>query len=189
MRKLSVFNSISLDGFFTDEHNSLEWAHRYGSDPEYGAWIGENARSGGGALVFGRKTYDMMVSYWPSPQAKKDNPVVAEGMNAAPKIVFSRRLESSAWTNTRMIKGDAVAEMKKLPAGDGSDLVLMGSGQIVAQLAAAGLVDSYTLPVVPVVLGKGRTMFDGVARPFDLTLRGTRSFKNGIVVLSYERAR
>ena len=187
MRTLSVFNSVSLDGYFTDANNDLSWAHAYGGDPEYGAWIGENARSGGGVLVFGRKTYDMMVSYWPTPQAKKDMPVVADGMNKASKIVFSRRLEHSSWENTRMIKGDAVAAMKKLKAESGPDLVVMGSGQIVAQLAAAGLVDRYTLPVVPVVLGKGRTMFDGVEKRFDLTLTGTRSFKNGIVVLSYSR--
>jgi dihydrofolate reductase len=189
MAKLSVFNSVSLDGFFTDAHDDLSWAHAYGSDPEYGAWIGENAKSGGGVLLFGRKTYDMMVSYWPTPQAKKDNPVVADGMNAAPKIVFSRSMDKATWANTKLLKGDLVAEVKKLKAAPGADLVLMGSGQIVSQLASAGLVDRYTLPVCPVVLGKGRTMFERVEKPFDLKLVNQRAFKNGIVVLTYDRAR
>jgi dihydrofolate reductase len=189
MAKLSVFNSVSLDGFFTDAHDDLGWAHEYGSDPEYGAWIGENAKSGGGMLLFGRKTYDMMVSYWPTPQAKKDNAVVADGMNAAPKVVFSRSLDKATWANTKLLKGDLIAEVKKLKAAPGADLVLMGSGQIVSQLASAGLVDRYTLPTIPVVLGKGRSMFDGVEKRFDLKLAGTRAFKNGVVVLTYDHRR
>ncbi len=189
MRKLTVFNSISLDGFFTDAHDDLSWAHAYGGDPEYGAWIGDNAKSGGGVLVFGRKTYDMMASYWPTPQAAKDMPVVAEGMNRADKIVFSRTMDKATWNNTKLVKGDIVAAMKKLKAERGPDFVVMGSGQIVSQFASAGLVDSYTLPVVPVVLGKGRSMFAGVEQPFDLKLTNTRPFKNGIVVLSYESRR
>src|SRR5262245_19612579 len=114
MRKLTVFNSISLDGFFTDEHDDLTWVHKYGADPEYGAWVADNARSGGGVLVFGRKTYDMMESYWPTPQAAKDMPVVADGMNRAEKIVFSRTMDKATWKNTKLIKGDIAAAMKKL---------------------------------------------------------------------------
>lgn len=187
MRSLSVFNSVSLDGFFTDANSELGWAHKFGGDPEYAAWIGENARSGGGMLVYGRKTYDLMVAYWPTPQAMKDMPVVATGINASPKIVFSRRMEKATWNNTTLIKEDPVAAMKKLKAEPGPNLVVMGSGQIVSQLAAAGLVDRYTLPVIPTVLGKGRTLFEGVGTSFDLKLAGTRSFKNGVVVLTYER--
>ncbi|NVB81761.1 MAG: dihydrofolate reductase [Kofleriaceae bacterium] len=187
MRSLSVFNSVSVDGFFTDANSELGWAYKFGGDAEYNAWVGENAKSGGGMLVYGRKTYDMMVAYWPTPQAMEERPVVAKGINASPKIVFSRRMEKATWNNTTLIKEDPVAAMKKLKAEPGPNLVVMGSGQIVSQLAAAGLVDRYTLPVIPTVLGKGRSMFEGLDRPIDLRLAGTRSFKNGIVVLTYER--
>ena len=166
MRKLTVFNSISLDGFFTDEHDDLTWVHEYGADREYGAWINDNAKSGGGVLAFGRKTYDMMVSYWPTAQAAKDMPVVAEGMNSAPKIVFSRTMDKATWNNTKLVNGDIVAAMKTLKSERGPDIVLMGSGQIVSLFASEGLIDSYTLPVVPVVLGAGRSMFAGIERPF-----------------------
>ena len=186
MRRIVVFNNVTLDGYYTGLDGDMSWAHKY--DPEWMEFTNSNAK-GGAVLAFGRKTYDMMAGYWPTPQAKKDNPVVANGMNAAHKVVFSRSLDKATWANTKLLKGDLVAEVKKLKAESPADLVLMGSGQIVAQLASAGLVDRFTLPTIPVVLGKGRSMFDGVEKRFDLKLAGTRAFKNGVVVLTYERSR
>ena len=90
MRKLSVFNSVSLDGYFTDAKGDMSWAHK--SDPEFDAFTSENAK-GGGTLLFGRKTYEMMVSFWPTPAAMEQMPDVAKGMNSLEKIVFSRTLQ------------------------------------------------------------------------------------------------
>jgi dihydrofolate reductase len=183
MRKLSVFDTISLDGRFTDKNNDMSWAHGR-SDDEWNAFTSGNA-SGNGVLVFGRVTYDMMVSFWPTDAARKTMPEVAEGMNKAQKIVFSRTLNKVDWNNTRLLKGDIVAEMHKLKEEPGADMVILGSGSIVAQFADAGLIDSYQLVIAPVAIGAGRTLFEGVSRRLNFTLLDSRAFKNGNVVLTY----
>ena len=90
MRKLLVFNSVTLDGYFTDQNGDMSWAHKQ-DDAEWNAFTAENAKSGG-ELLFGRVTYDLMVSFWPTAAAAKMFPEVAEGMNKAPKVVFSRKM-------------------------------------------------------------------------------------------------
>lgn len=187
MRKIDVFNSVSLDGFFTGENGDLEWAHKDGDDPEWNEFVAGNAQGGDGALLFGRVTYDMMVSFWPTPAAEEAMPEVAKGMNEMPKLVFSRTLKESSWNNTTILHGDPVAEVRRLKSEGGPDITILGSGSIVSQLAAADLIDAYTFVTVPVVLGKGRTMFEGVKKEVPLKLVRTRAFKNGNVVLSYER--
>jgi dihydrofolate reductase len=185
MRRLAVFNSVTLDGYFTGKDGDLSWAYAGSDDPEFRQFTAENA-SGGGTLLFGRKTYEMMASYWPTPAAAKSDPKVAEGMNRMPKIVFSRRLEHASWDNTTVMRGDLTREVGDLKEGYGEGLVILGSGSIVAQLAPAGLIDEYQLMVTPVVLGEGRTMFDGVDKAIALRLTETRSFRNGKVFLRYE---
>ena len=81
MRKLIVFNNVTLDGYFADRNGDMSWAHR--QDAEWNAFVGGNA-SGGGALLFGRVTYELMASFWPTPAAMERAPVVAEGMNNMP---------------------------------------------------------------------------------------------------------
>ena len=183
MRKLLVFNQITLDGYFTDAKGDMSWAHR--QDPEWAQFTSENAR-GGGELLFGRVTYEMMASFWPTPEARALAPVVAETMNHAPKVVFSRSLERASWSNTKLVSGDLAAEVRKLKAAPGPGLVLMGSGSIVAQLAEARLIDEYQIAIHPIVLGQGRTLFESITNRFGLKLTKTRSFENGSVVLWYE---
>jgi dihydrofolate reductase len=186
MPKLIVFNSVSLDGYFSGPNGDLSWAHASESqDAEWTSFVAGNAK-GEGLLVFGRVTYDLMAGYWPTPMALQNNPAVAERMNALPKVVFSRTMAKAAWNNTRLLKGDPATEMRKLKAGSGPDMVIMGSGSIVAQLAPAGLIDEYQLVVVPVVLGSGRTMFEGVTKMLNLKPIRTRAFGNGNVLLCYE---
>jgi len=187
MRKLSVFESISTDGFFCDEKNDMSWAHR-GPDAEFDGFTAENA-GGGGTLLFGRVTYELMKSYWPTPKAQQDQAAVAEGMNNLEKIVFSRTLEDPGWKNARIVNGDPAGAVRELKQGSGSDLVLMGSGSIVSQLTQARLVDSYQFVVVPIILGKGRTLFEGVKDRLNLKLTKSRPFKNGNVVVWYEPAK
>jgi hypothetical protein len=103
MPRLVMFNSISLDSYFTSSTNDMSWAHRY--DPEWTTFISSNA-SGEAVMAFGRKTYDLMASYWPTPMAAKNNPGVAEAMNKLPKLVFSRTLDKADWSNTKLVKGD-----------------------------------------------------------------------------------
>jgi dihydrofolate reductase len=183
MRKLSLFNQVSLDGYFTDENSDMSWAHK--QDPEWMKFTEENAKPGG-ELVFGRKTYDMMKSFWPTEQAAKAFPEVAKQMNALPKIVFSRSMTEADWENARVINGDPAEEIKRLKNESGRDMVIMGSGTIVAQLSQAGLIDEFQIVVNPIVLGKGRTLFENIER-FDLKLIDSRIFQNGNVVLTYQK--
>jgi dihydrofolate reductase len=186
MRKLLVFNHVSLDGYFVDRNGDMSWAKADHQDPEWDTFVAGNA-SGGGALVFGRITYELMASFWPTPAALEMMPVVAQAMNSAPKVVFSRTLDQVSWNNTRLVKGsDLAAEVRKLKHEPGADMAILGSGRLVAQLAPAGLIDEFQLVVNPVILGSGRTMFDGIKTKLNLTLTRTRAFGNGNVLLCYE---
>jgi dihydrofolate reductase len=186
MGSLHVFENVTLDGYFTGENGDLSWAHtgRNEDDAEWNDFVAGNA-SGGGTLLLGRKTYEMMKAYWPTPQAKEQMPEVAAGMNRNEKIVFSRTLEGSDWSNTKIVRGDLVEEVRKLKGAARKGITILGSGSLVAQLAPSGLIDEYQLVVNPVVIGKGRTMFEGAPGPLGLKLTGSRGFHNGNVLLSY----
>lgn len=183
MRKLIVFNMVSVDGFFVDSEGDMRWAHK--NDAEWNAFTSGNA-SGSGVLVFGRITYELMASYWPTPMALQNSPVVAKGMNEMPKIVFSRTLDKVSWSNTKLIKGDLAAEVRKLKQESGPDMVILGSGSIVSQLTQENLIDEYQLALSPIVLGKGRTLFEGVQEKLNLKRTNSRTFGNGTVFVCYQ---
>jgi len=185
MRKLIVFNHIALDGYFTDAKGDMSFARNSTPDAEWDAFVAGNA-GGGGMLVFGRVTYDMMASFWPTPAAAEMMPNIAERMNNLPKIVFSRTLEEATWNNTRLVKTDLPGEIQKLKQAAGDNMVIFGSGNLVSQLAQAGLIDEFQFVLDPVVLGQGRTMFEGLQAKLSLKLKSTRSFTNGNVLLYYE---
>jgi len=185
MRRLVVFNSVSIDGYFVDLNGDMSWAKNATPDAEWDAFGEENAK-GGGMLLFGRITYEMMASFWPTPLAAQIDPVVAERMNSLPKVVFSRTLSQASWSNTKLVKGDMAAEVRKMKQEPGQGMAILGSGSIVSQLAQEGLVDEYQIVVNPVVLGAGRTMFDGITENLSLKLTKTRAFGNGNVLLCYE---
>jgi len=187
MPKLSVFNHVSLDGYFVDQNGSMMWAKGGLQDPEWNEFVAQNA-GGEGTLVFGRVTYELMNSYWPTPLAKQHDHALAERMNQLPKVVFSRTLNQASWNNTQLLKGDPAAEIRKMKKEPGRDMVILGSGRIVAQLAQEGLIDEYQLVVNAVILGKGRTLFDSVTDRLTLKLTKSRAFRNGNVFLCYEPA-
>jgi len=184
MRRLIAFNSVTVDGYFTDVHGDMRWAYDVKADQEFDAFVAGNA-SGGGQLLFGRLTYELMAGYWPTAAALKDNPVVAQGMNSMPKVVFSRTLGKATWNNTQLLKGDIASEVTKLKQQPGKGMAILGSGSIIAQLAPLGLIDEYQIVLTPVVLGGGRTMFDGIKEKLRLKLTDTRTFGNGKVFLRY----
>ena len=186
MRKLSVFNNFSTDGYFTDARGDMSWA-KTGNDDEFNQFTSENA-SRGGMLVFGRVTYDLMAGFWPSLQAAQAMPVVAERMNNLPKIVFSKKLTAVAWNNTTLVKDDLADYIWKMKKESGPSMVILGSGSIVAQLTDAGLIDEYQIVLNPIALGAGRTIFDAIKKPLDLKLTQMRAFKNGKIYLRYEPA-
>jgi dihydrofolate reductase len=186
MARLIVFNAVSLDGYFSGIDGDMSWAHS--RDPEWHRFEQENAKSGG-LLLFGRITYELMAGFWPTPQAKKSYPIVAERMNNLPKVVFSRTLDGAAWNNTTLFSENLAAEVQKLKRESRLDVVILGSGSLVSQLAREHLIEEYQVVVCPIVLGKGRTMFDGVTERLPLKLTKTCSFGNGNVLLCYESPR
>jgi dihydrofolate reductase len=185
MRKLTVFNHLSLDGYFCDAKGDMSWAHEGTDDAEFQGFIADNAK-GGGEFVFGRITYEMMASYWPTSHAIESNPRVAKTMNDSPKYIFSRTLSKADWQNTKLMNGELTEEIAKLKNSPGKDLVIFGSGQIVASLAKAGLIDTYQIIMHPIALTAGRSMFAGPGERLALKLVKSRTFGNGCIFLNYE---
>jgi dihydrofolate reductase len=128
----------------------------------------------------------MMAGFWPTPSAAERMPIVAERMNNLPKVVFSRTLDAALWNNTRLVKADMIGEIQQLKKESAANMAIFGSGSVVTQLAQRGLIDEYQLVAVPVALGAGRTMFEGIGEKVPLRLIGTRTFANGNVYLRYE---
>lgn len=181
MQKLSVFNLVTLDGYFSGRDGDISW---HNVDREFQELAEKNANSGS-TLIFGRVTYELMAGYWPSPEALQNDPIVAKGMNESSKIVFSRTLELADWDNTRLVKKDLLEEIPRLKQQVGKGLTILGSGSIVSQLARENLIDEYQILVVPVAIGVGRTMFEGLREPLPLKLTYSRTFGNGNVLLHY----
>lgn len=188
MRRLVAFENITLDGFFADESGGLSWAHRGGDNADFDAFVRDNAK-GGETLLLGRVTYEMMAGFWPSAQAAAMNPVVAERMNAMHKVVVSRTVHAPEWRNTSVLSGDLADGVRQLKQDGDGGLTVLGSGSIVSQLAVAGLVDEFQLVVNPAILGRGRTLFDGVHASIPLSLVSSRSFANGNLLMTYEQAK
>src|SRR3954471_14000131 len=136
MPQLSIFNFISLDGYYKDQNNAISW-HKHGE--EEAQFSAKNANTGS-TLLFGRITYQMMAGFWTTPMARQSMPEVAEGMSRSKKIVFSTTLETVSWENTQVEKGDLEETIKKLKQESAVDITVLGSGSIVTQLAAAGLI-------------------------------------------------
>ena len=182
MGKLSVFNFISLNGFYKGLNEDISW-HRHGAEESDFASDGAKSQ---GILLFGRVTYEMMVSFWPTPDAIKNIPEVAEGMNKAKKIVFSTTLEKPEWNNTQLIKGNLIEEIKKLKLIQDENMTILGSGSIVRQCADQGLIDDYQIMIDPVAIGEGTPLFKGISNKLDLKLISTKTFKSGVVLLNYK---
>jgi dihydrofolate reductase len=184
MQRLGVFNLMTLDGYFAGQNGDISW---HMADAEFQEYAEKNSNSGS-TLLFGRVTYELMASYWTSKNALDNDSVVARGMNDSPKIVFSRTLQKADWINTRLVKDDMIGTVRELKQQTGPGLTILGSGSIVMQLAQAGLIDKYQIMLNPVVLGKGKTMFENIKDRLALKLLSTRSFSNGNVLLVYEPA-
>jgi dihydrofolate reductase len=185
MAHISTFLQVSIDGYFAGPAGEIDW-FKNSPDPEFQAFSLERA-SGDSTLLFGRTTYEMMASAWPSDQAHEDQPGMAGVMAGSPKIVFSKSMQSveegPRWRNVelrREIDADALRR-------DDGNYTTLGSGSIVQQLTRLGLVDEYSFVVNPVILGAGKSAFSAVPRE-QLELTDARSFKNGLAWLTYTRA-
>jgi dihydrofolate reductase len=182
MRKIMVFENVTLDGFMAGPNGELDWAIQ---DEE----VTQYSKEGQGStdmFLFGRVTYDMMASFWPTPAGKSANPVFAEVLNNSSKIVFSSTLEKADWQNTEVVKELTKDELLKLKQQPGKNMMIFGSGTIVNQLTNLGLIDEYQLMVNPVILGKGKPLFKDIKDRMNMKLVKTKTFNNGIVLLQYQ---
>lgn len=198
MRRIVMFNQLSADGCYAGKDGGLDWVS---PDDQ----LDEQAASGlarSDTLLFGRKTYQMFESFWPraieQPRAPDPhNPGresrtihdIGRWINDSHKIVFSRTLSEVTWKNSRLVREFHPGEIEQLKRGPGKDLMIFGSGEIVAQLLAHGLIDELMLSVSPVVVGSGRTMIAALEARARLQLLEAKPYPSGTVVLRYAPAR
>jgi len=182
MRKVIVFNLITLDGFFEGPNREIDW---HNADEEFNKFAIRQLDSVG-ALLFGRVTYEMMAAYWPTRAAISNDPIVAKKMNDLPKIVFSRTLSSAAWQNTRLVKGDIAEEVAKLKQEPGKDLFVFGSSDLAVALLQNDLLDEIRVILNPVILGSGKTLFQGLPGKLKLKLLNSQVFRSGNVLIYYQ---
>jgi dihydrofolate reductase len=135
-------------------------------------------------MLLGRRTYEIFAAYW---QNQGNNPI-AKAFNKATKYVATRSLDRFDWENSRHIGGDVVDEVRRLKASDGQALHIWGSSELLHTLIAAELVDEYHIWVFPLVLGKGKRLFENGVPPRGLALVETRSTPNGVLINTYRSA-
>jgi len=177
VKKLIVQEIVSLDGFFAGSNGEIDW-HR--ADDEYGEYAKEFLESVG-TLLFGRATYQLMRSYWPTAAGG-----IADKMNTLPKIVFSKTLEEVDWENTRLVKENVVEAIAHLKLQPGKDLAILGSADLASYLLKAGLIDEYHITVVPVVLGSGKPLFKDIQDRVNMKLLKSNLLRSGSMQLHYQ---
>ena len=190
MRKLVASTFVSLDGVMQAPGGPDE-------DPsggfELGGWLanhfdpesdlsGAGFDGGGRELVLGRRTYEIFAAHWPF-QPAEDPTAIA--LNAARKHVASRTLTSLDWNNSTLLRGDAATAVAALKATPGADLQIIGSGGLIQSLQAAGLIDEFNVWTFPVVLGRGKRLFEATAKPGALRLVHTKTSATGVVMSRY----
>ena len=182
MRKLIMWNLVTLDGFFEGRKPwDLDWHDQiWGEELERFSLDQLNAAD---ALLFGRATYEGMAAYWSAATG-----AIADLMNAIPKVVFSRTLETAEWSNSRLVKSEAVAEVTRLKREPGRDLYVFGSADLSASLMRAGLFDEYRLGLAPVLLGGGTPLWKPGTEQVRLRLLEARPVGAGGLLLRYEPA-
>ena len=186
MRKVVFVVSLSLDGYIEAAVGDQSWAfpdeelHRHFNDLERDI----------DTHLYGRRMYELMVDYWPTADQNPSAPPwevdYANIWKAVPKLVFSKTLETVNW-NSRLVKGDALAEVARLKAQQGKSMSVGGLA-LASALAGAGLIDEYRFYYVPILLGSGKAAFGQLARRLPLRPIETRTFKSGTLLVRCEPA-
>ncbi len=179
--------NITLDGFMSGPDCELDW--------HFNAWNHEMAQaaaeqlSRADTIILGRITYRAMARYWPlqarSLLCPREDIAFADMMNTYTKIVFSKTLQSPEWHNTRLVKGNLAKEITRLKQQPGKNMIIYGSGKIVAAVMQLNLVDEYQVWVHPVILGKGKPLFRELHDKINMKLFQATTFSSGVVMLSY----
>ena len=191
MARLRVHNSLTLDGVMQapggadeDRRDGFEyggWAQPY-FDPVMAEAAGE-AMSQGGAMLFGRRTYEQFASFWPN---QPDDDPFAKVLNEMHKYVASTTLdEPLPWANSTLLKGDVADAVAKLKEELDKDLVMLGSGELIRSLMPHGLIDEYTLQIHPLVLGSGRHLFTDDSAYATLRLVKSKATTTGVLLATY----
>lgn len=181
MRKLIMWNIVTLDGYF---EGSQQWDLSF-HETVWGKELEELSLEQlyeADYLVFGRVTYEGMAAHW-----TKAKGATADLMNSIPKLVFSGTLNSAEWNNTTLIKENASAEISKLKAEGGKDIYVLGSANLSDTFIKDNLFDEYRIVIAPVLLGNGTPLFKQGASSGNLTLASTQQLSTGGVVLKYAR--
>jgi dihydrofolate reductase len=193
MRKLIVAAFISLDGVVQAPGGAQE---DQSGDFRLGGWIvpyADGSEPMGGVfsrpfdLVLGRRTYDIFAAYWPRVPKGSWNQGIADLFNGAAKHVATHHPETLEWHNSRALGPDIVAAMRELKRGDGPNLVTQGSSEMVRQLLATDLVDELRLLVFPILLGRGKRLFDDHAQASAFRLEESKASPTGVLNTRYTR--
>lgn len=177
MRKLIMWNLMSLDGFVEGPKRDISW-HGDVWGPELEELSVEQGKEIG-ALLFGRVTYELMASYWPTAEKGP----IADYMNALPKYVFSRTLKKADWSETTLVKNNAAEEVARLKREKGKDIFVFGSADLSSHLLP--LFDEFRIGVAPLFLGQGTPLFKRQDYRANLNLLDAKPHSTGVVVLRY----
>lgn len=189
LRRLYVSIIVSLDGFIEGPEREIDWFED--GDPQFEQYCNEMLDSVGVGL-YGRRSYELMVQYWPNAEVNPKSPAdleFARKMNALPKIVLSRTLQKATWNNTSILRDDVAARLQELKRTPGKPIVAWAGADLVATLSELDLVDEYRLLVQPVVLGSGTPLFQRISARRKLKLTRTTQLGRNIAVLCYEPLR
>lgn len=181
MRKLIMWNIITLDGYFEGNQSWDLPFHNVVWGKELESLSIEQLHSAD-YLVFGRVTYEGMAAHW-----TKEKGEIAELMNEIPKLVISKTLQTADWNNTTLIKENASAEIKKLKDESGKDMYVFGSANLSETFIKDDLFDEYRIGVAPVISGSGRPLFSQGISPKNLSLLSVQQISTGGVILKYSK--
>ena len=181
MRKLIVSEFVTLDGVIEAPE---KWQFPYLSEDVL-EQIAAEVHSAEASLL-GRNTYEIFAASW--PQRTRNEFGVADKLNSEPKYVVSSSLEKTEWNNSTLIKGDVEEEVRKLKQQQGGAIRIVGSAALVQSLMKTGLIDEFRLMVHPVVLGRGKRLFNDMLDMTGLELVESKTFKSGVVLLCYQPA-
>jgi len=182
MRKIFLFMMVSLDGYFEGPNHDLSWHNA--KNEEFKRLEAEH-KVESDAILLGHTTYDLMASFWPTPEALRSDPKTAKFMNETPKFVVSHKPFEPGWKNVSVIYGDVIGQIKALKEKSGKDIALFGSNMLCVSLMEAGLVDGFRIMVNPVAIGMGTPLFVGLKKHTNFKLDSVRKFKSGNVLLYY----
>lgn len=184
MRRIILFNFVSLGGFFEGPNKELDW---HLVDEEFHQFALDQLNEAD-TILFGRVTYQMMESYWTSSHAALTDPIMTGLINSKNKIVFSRTLDKVGWENSKLIKENIAEELIKMKYQDGKDMIIFGSGIITCLFVELKLIDEYRIMINPVILGNGNLLFKDTHERHKLKLLRSRIFNSGNVLLCYGHA-